>query len=109
MCVPAAETCDGTDEDCDTRVDESFDLAADTSNCGACGRVCAFDHATSECRSGVCTATACEAGFGDCNGSSGDGCETATSMNRDDCGTCGTRCRGMTGTCCRGVCQSSCP
>ncbi len=48
------ETCDGTDEDCDQEVDEDFDLAADPSHCGGCGRSCVVPHAERRCIDGFC-------------------------------------------------------
>ena len=47
---PAAETCDGRDNDCDRSVDDGFDLQNDASNCGQCGNRCA----TGFCQGGVC-------------------------------------------------------
>ena len=55
------------------------DLQSDTSNCGACGTVCpAVPGAASTCQSGACS-FACQAGFLECNGQPGDGCEVAGS------------------------------
>jgi hypothetical protein len=50
----------------------------------------------------------CNSGFGDCNGSDGDGCETNLQDDADNCGVCGTRCRGRNDTCCAGSCEESC-
>jgi hypothetical protein len=57
---PAAETCNGKDDDCDGMVDEAFDLMADEAHCGGCGRAC--DAGTS-CLSGACLETACDDGL----------------------------------------------
>ena len=52
--------------------------------------------------SGV-TVAACAPGFADCDGMSGNGCETGTSMNDANCGACGRVCAAgtacMAGTC----------
>ncbi len=70
------EVCDGRlDEDCDGQVDEGFDLGGDPENCGACGEVCAYDHALPGCEAGRCFMSYCDAGFEDANGDVSDGCE----------------------------------
>jgi len=74
------ETCDVRDNDCDGLVDETFNLTTDTNNCGRCGLVCQFPHATASCAASMCTynpATDCQAGFIDVNGMRIDGCEYA--------------------------------
>jgi len=70
-----AERCDTTDNDCDGRVDEGFDLTSDPTNCGTCGRTCTFANATAVCTAGGCALGACNPNFHDVNGLPGDGCE----------------------------------
>jgi Stigma-specific protein, Stig1 len=81
------------------------DLANDPANCGACGNACARPaNATPFC-AGRC-AFQCSAGFGDCDGNAGNGCETAlTSVS--NCGACGFTCRFSNGAsaCTAGACQ----
>ncbi|MEZ4392344.1 MAG: fibrinogen-like YCDxxxxGGGW domain-containing protein [Polyangiales bacterium] len=64
-------------------------------------------NATARCEGqGVC-AQVCNAGFGDCDGGAGNGCETYLQGSASHCGACGVRCE--TGTMCQdGRCQSSC-
>ena len=50
-CVPATESCNGTDDDCDGMVDEGFPLTT-PDNCGACGNRCAPPDR--DCCDGVC-------------------------------------------------------
>jgi len=50
-CTPVGETCNGVDDDCDTVVDNGFDLMTDRNNCGSCGTVCTSDLS---CVSGTC-------------------------------------------------------
>ncbi len=74
--APGVEVCDGrVDEDCDGAVDEGFDLSGDPRHCGRCGRVCARPGAEGLCVGGDCVPGPCAAGFADCNGDPGDGCE----------------------------------
>jgi hypothetical protein len=50
-CTPAIETCDGDDQDCDGRIDETFDLEFDSQRCGSCTIACT----TGEyCSAGTC-------------------------------------------------------
>ncbi len=74
-CRIQAEVCDGSDNDCDTRVDEGFDLQSDEANCGACNNACALDNAVPVCVDGGCRVDNCAQGFGDANGEDEDGCE----------------------------------
>ena len=68
FCIPTGggvEVCDGRDNDCDTRTDETFDLADDVNNCGMCGRVCNLLHASERCVASTCQVAMCDAGFVD--------------------------------------------
>ncbi|MEE2789234.1 MAG: MopE-related protein, partial [Myxococcota bacterium] len=58
----AAEQCDGIDNDCDTRIDETFDVMTDKNNCGACGAVCNIPQATAGCDAGLCVIESCQEG-----------------------------------------------
>ncbi|HEY0710318.1 MAG TPA: MopE-related protein [Polyangia bacterium] len=71
------EICDGKDNNCDGTTDEGFDLRQDVKNCGACGRVCAFDNAGASCTLGACRMDACMPGSVDLDKSVLNGCEYA--------------------------------
>ena len=72
-CVP--EFCNNEDDDCDTLIDEDFDLRSDPVNCGECGNVCpARPHADPICVLGECYIQ-CQEGYVDANGDPLDGCE----------------------------------
>jgi hypothetical protein len=80
--MASAEVCNGIDDDCNGRADESFNLRRDSQNCGACGNRCGGGQ--------MCCNSRC------------------TNFNNDDdhCGACGMRCAD--GTRCRnGVCTST--
>jgi subtilisin-like proprotein convertase family protein len=80
--LPKTEVCGGGDDDCDTHVDEGFNLQTDINNCGSCGHKCEFDapastnrHAVLVCDAGTCKIGACDTGFVDKNSTYQDGCE----------------------------------
>ncbi len=62
--------------------------------------------------SGGTGGTTCVSGTADCNGDPGDGCETITANDVNNCGSCGTVCMGGGGqnpTCVGGLCGLDCP
>ena len=79
------------------------DLQNDLANCGACGNDCtALPNVVGSavsCQAGACVvpASACQPGFGNCNGNAADGCEASTT-NASNCGACGSTCRADAGT-----------
>ena len=108
-------TCNGGYDDCDKIASTGceVDLKSD-SNCGSCGKLCTIPNGTGSCATGTCLLTACNPGYGDCNGLPADGCETNTaggvagpSGTILNCGTCGTSCSVANGTpaCVSGACK----
>jgi Stigma-specific protein, Stig1 len=86
-CADGFADCDGmASNGCET------DTRADNANCGACGRTCSLRNATSSCAMGACAITTCATGFGDCDGDTTTGCETATTTSVTHCGRCGNTC-----------------
>jgi hypothetical protein len=81
--------------------------SVDPANCGACNGACALAHAAANgCAAGACTVVRCAAGFGDCDGTASNGCETGTLTSPTHCGTCGRTCAlpNATATCAAGAC-----
>ncbi len=75
VCTEAGtEVCNGLDDDCDGVIDNGFDLTSDPRNCGACGNICQFVHADSQCVDSSCVQGDCLEGFADLDPSV-DGCE----------------------------------
>src|SRR5262249_42380476 len=82
------------------------DLTMDLSNCGVCGNACAGQHASWSCMTSMCAITSCMQGYGDCNGSAGDGCEATLATDVNNCSMCGMKCVVANGvpSCGGGVC-----
>ncbi len=75
-CTPSGpEICDEQDNDCNGKVDETFDLMTDVNNCGTCGVVCSIANAVARCEQGVCRVQSCKSGFIDKDGKEANGCE----------------------------------
>ncbi len=74
--TPAAEVCDGVDNDCNGRVDDvPGQITGDAANCGGCGLACPVrDNAVATCASGGCVST-CAAGYVDADRDPANGCE----------------------------------
>jgi MYXO-CTERM domain-containing protein len=108
-CLPSFGDCDGNPSNgCE------IDLTDNVNNCGTCGNVCAYDHATEDCIDSICTMGECETGWGDCNSSDTDGCESEIASDPNHCGACGNQCNMphvidsycYKGVCCIGTCET---
>jgi alpha-tubulin suppressor-like RCC1 family protein len=93
--IPASETCNGADDDCDGMQDEDPASSA-----------CMLANATSACRSGACAVNMCTAPFADCDMMAANGCETNTATSAMHCGACGRAC-AMGQLCVSGRCSGS--
>ncbi len=104
-CAAGFSDCDGVAGDgCEVNT------AADPNNCNTCGHVCSLAHANAGCSNGACTVASCQAGFANCNGVAGDGCEINTTNDVANCNGCGNLCPGQNGTpsCVNSACQIAC-
>ncbi len=104
--VCALDGCNAGFSDCNAMASDGCEVntASTVTSCGTCGRVCSFANAAATCAAGACVFGACTAGFGDCNASSGDGCETALNTDSRNCGACGRVCASGS-VCVAGACQ----
>jgi len=102
-CPAPLATCPGDRGLCTTN------LSNDIEHCGACDTRCPPPppgmNATTLCSDGECR-FACGPLWADCNGAREDGCETSTSSDATNCGTCGNACDEGS-ICWRGAC--GCP
>ena len=105
-CLEGFADCDGAAENgCEV------DLRTDRTHCGRCMNTCSPSSGTGACSMGMCVVTACDEGFGDCDGMPANGCEVDVRASTSHCGTCGTMCPVPTNgsaTCTMGRCGASC-
>jgi hypothetical protein len=93
QCAPGTGNCNLQAADgCETNITNNLN------NCGGCGTVCALANATSICSSSACSVSSCNAGFGNCNGSAADGCETNLTSDVNNCGGCNQACSVANGS-----------
>lgn len=102
--------CNGGYGNCDNVASNGCEaqLSSSVAHCGACGAACSNAHGSTSCVASAC-APSCSTGWGDCDQSRANGCETALdSVNH--CGGCGRVCpaNGGSPTCNGGVCGTDC-
>ncbi len=103
--------CESGFSNCDGMAANGCETNTNTSNtdCGMCGRLCAPANSTPRCTVGMCTVSACNAGFSDCDRSVTNGCEVSTATSVASCGMCGRVCAPVNAvaTCAAGTCGFS--
>jgi hypothetical protein len=108
----AVGSCDAGWADCNGLASDGCEamLGTDASHCGACGNVCTVARGTPTCAAGLCQVARCDAGFGDCDGVAGNGCEADLAAVAH-CGGCGQACvvgEHAVATCTTGRCGLVC-
>ncbi len=94
-CTPACAT---GFKDCNSDADDGCETSTTTlTDCGTCGNPCSFTNAAESCTTGTCAMGACDAGFGNCDGQTGNGCET-TLGTPANCNACGNTCSNSHGS-----------
>lgn len=105
-------TCDPGFADCNGRVEDGceVDLRGDMANCGACNQSCGGPFSAQSCVASKCIVTSCSDGKLDCDGNTGNGCETDPSSSAQHCGGCKLACdaKGTVGVCRSSKCDTSC-
>jgi len=99
--------------DCDGNATNGCETPIDTiSNCGSCGRVCAFTNGIPACTAGACVLSGCSArNYRDCDANASTGCERDINTDPTSCGGCGIICRSHIGSatpCVGGACTPTC-
>ena len=84
--------CAPVNDDCGPCL--TANLLEDVEHCGACYRACTLENATSRCEQGTCLIDTCDEGMFSCDETDATGCETDLRSDEENCGSCGTRCRG---------------
>jgi alpha-tubulin suppressor-like RCC1 family protein len=100
-CDPGYGHCNADLTDgCETDLNTSLD------HCGGCGDRCLRANAAPACIGGTCRIGACNAGWGNCDDTDANGCETDVTSSNDHCGRCGNRCSppNAAGACAAGDC-----
>jgi len=68
------------------------DVSTDINHCGACGAACNAANASTNCSSGSCSISTCNAGFADCDFQYDSGCEITLASDTNNCGSCSVSC-----------------
>jgi hypothetical protein len=88
-CNPGYGNCDGSAANgCEVHTD------TDPNNCGGCNLPCVLQNASAACVGGNCAIASCAGGFANCDGVVGNGCETNTTNDVQNCSTCNAVCPG---------------
>ncbi len=105
--------CAFSHNDCDQDPQNGCEtlIIFDINNCGSCGNVCPeAQNAMNYCFFGTC-GMYCIPGFADCDNDEQNGCETDTTNDIENCGSCSYPCMpyaNATTVCVEGTCQMSC-
>ena len=75
-CNPTGkEICDGKDNDCNGKTDDTINTDNDVNNCGKCGNKCAYLNGVGKCVKGVCQLLKCSKCYVNLDAKEANGCE----------------------------------
>ncbi|MEZ4394775.1 MAG: hypothetical protein R3A48_27180 [Polyangiales bacterium] len=86
-------------------------ITTSATNCNGCNNNCNTlpGVASASCVASSCANLTCQAGRGDCNSNTADGCESTLATDTVNCGACGTNCTSLpqvaTATCAASTCS----
>ncbi len=101
-CAPGFADCNASSADgCEV------DTKLSVSHCGACGNACLLQNAGPVCQAAKCAVGTCAAGWGNCDGTEENGCETDLATSAQHCGACDATCppANAQGSCSASKCQ----
>ena len=105
ICVIVA--CDAQWGDCNNQPADGCEAQLGTvQNCSRCGDACSFANAQATCSQGVCQMLSCHPGYGDCDATAANGCESPLNTSAH-CGSCTVSCPAGQ-SCIQGRCQDYC-
>ena len=99
-CEPGWDNCNGVHSDgCETPLNTLTD-------CGVCRNACDLTNASESCATGDCRIVMCTSGWGNCDSTHSNGCETQLN-SLTNCGMCGQACNlaNATESCSSGACR----
>lgn len=87
-------TCNVGFADCDQEPTTGceIDTRIEVEHCAGCNQRCQLPNATPRCEASTCEVQSCDAGFGNCDQLSPNGCEVTFATNALHCGQCGAAC-----------------
>ncbi|MFO0587842.1 MAG: hypothetical protein U0441_09900 [Polyangiaceae bacterium] len=103
MCGANHQDCNNNSMDgCET------DTTADINNCGMCNNACPNPpNAMGTCSGSTCGLGSCNAGYANCDGQAGNGCEFNTQTDPLNCGGCNIKCHSGACANAKCTCQTS--
>ena len=94
ICAQPNPVCSGTFANCDGNAANGCEtnIATSVNNCGSCGTQCSMANATPACINSTCAIGMCNAGHGNCDGNTMNGCEIDLRTDNANCGSCANSC-----------------
>jgi len=96
--------------DADAALACETDVTSSLADCGFCDNMCSVANGSASCVASACAVASCRAGYGDCDNTVSNGCESALTTSTAHCGSCVTACINPHGSasCVASACSPSC-